>query len=40
MLNEDALPSSAQYASIGTGDLGALAGTALTLIGERPATGR
>ncbi|MDP9168208.1 MAG: aromatic amino acid ammonia-lyase, partial [Actinomycetota bacterium] len=27
-----------QYASIGTGDLAALAGTALTLIGERPAT--
>ena len=38
MLNEDALPELLQYASIGTGDLAALAGTALTLIGERPAT--
>lgn len=38
MLNEDALPVVLEYASIGTGDLGALAGTALTLIGERPAT--
>ena len=36
MLNEDALPELLQYASIGTGDLAALAGTALTLIGERP----
>ena len=40
MLNEDALPELLQYASIGTGDLAALAGTALTLIGERPATAR
>jgi histidine ammonia-lyase len=40
MLNEDALPQLLQYASIGTGDLAALAGTALTLIGERPATTR
>ncbi|MEU0495503.1 aromatic amino acid lyase [Mycobacterium sp. NPDC006124] len=39
MLNDDALPEVLQYASIGTGDLAALAGTALTLIGERPATG-
>lgn len=38
MLNDDALPEVRQYASIGTGDLAALAGTALTLIGERPAT--
>ena len=38
MLNDDALPELLQYASIGTGDLAALAGTALTLIGERPAT--
>jgi histidine ammonia-lyase len=38
MLNEDALPELLQYASIGTGDLAALAGTALTLIGERPST--
>lgn len=38
MLNEDALPIVLEYASIGTGDLGALAGTALTLIGERAAT--
>jgi histidine ammonia-lyase len=38
MLNQDALPELLQYASIGTGDLAALAGTALTLIGERPAT--
>ena len=40
MLNENALPEVLQYASIGTGDLAALAGTALTLIGERPATAR
>lgn len=38
MLNEDALPELLEYASIGTGDLAALAGAALTLIGERPAT--
>jgi histidine ammonia-lyase len=38
MLNDDALPQLLQYASIGTGDLAALAGTALTLIGERPAS--
>lgn len=38
MLNDDALPELLQYASIGTGDLAALAGTALTLIGERPAS--
>ena len=36
MLNDNALPELLQYASIGTGDLAALAGTALTLIGERP----
>ncbi|HEX7827194.1 MAG TPA: aromatic amino acid lyase, partial [Mycobacterium sp.] len=38
MLNQNALPKLLHYASIGTGDLAALAGTALTLIGERPAT--
>jgi histidine ammonia-lyase len=38
MLNQNALPELLHYASIGTGDLAALAGTALTLIGERPAT--
>ncbi|MCW2592239.1 MAG: histidine ammonia-lyase [Mycobacterium sp.] len=38
MLNEDALPELRQYASVGTGDLAPLAGTALTLIGERPAS--
>ena len=39
MLNRNALPTVRAHASIGTGDLGALAGTALTLMGERPATG-
>jgi histidine ammonia-lyase len=39
MLNGNALPTVRGHASIGTGDLGALAGTALTLMGERPATG-
>ncbi|GAB4086004.1 aromatic amino acid ammonia-lyase [Myceligenerans cantabricum] len=38
MLNDDALPAVRTYASVGTGDLSALAGTALTLMGERPAT--
>jgi histidine ammonia-lyase len=38
MLNDDALPELRQYASIGTGDLAPLAGTALTMIGERPAS--
>ncbi|WP_375432549.1 aromatic amino acid lyase [uncultured Friedmanniella sp.] len=38
MLNEDALPTIRRFGSIGTGDLTALASTALTLIGERPAT--
>ncbi|WP_129785773.1 aromatic amino acid ammonia-lyase [Promicromonospora panici] len=38
MLNGNALPTVRAHASIGTGDLGALAGTALTLMGERPAT--
>lgn len=36
MLNDDALPTLRSWASIGTGDLGALAGTALALVGERP----
>lgn len=39
MLNQDALPRVLEYGSIGTGDLSALAGTALTLMGERPASG-
>ncbi|WP_277211162.1 aromatic amino acid ammonia-lyase [Isoptericola croceus] len=39
MLNANALPTVRAHSSIGTGDLGALAGTALTLMGERPATG-
>jgi histidine ammonia-lyase len=38
MLNDDTLPELRHYASIGTGDLAALAGTALTLMGERPAS--
>lgn len=38
MLNEDALPLVLEYGGIGTADLSALAGTALTLMGERPAT--
>ena len=38
MLNDDALPTVLEFGSIGTGDLAALAGTALTLIGERPAS--
>lgn len=36
MLNQGALPRLRAWASIGTGDLGALAGTALALVGERP----
>jgi histidine ammonia-lyase len=38
MLNDDALPTLRRFGSIGTGDLAALAGTALTLMGERPGT--
>jgi len=38
MLAEDALPTVRELGSIGTGDLTALAGTALTLLGERPAS--
>lgn len=38
MLNADALPAVRQFHSIGTGDLAALAGTALALMGERPAS--
>ncbi len=38
MLNDDALPSVLESGTIGTGDLAALAGTALTLMGERPAS--
>lgn len=39
MLNRDSLPAILEYSSIGTGDLSALAGTALTMMGERPASG-
>ena len=38
MLNENALPSVLEFGSIGTADTSALAGTALTLMGERPAS--
>lgn len=38
MLRSDSLPVVRGHAGIGTGDLGPLAGTALTLMGERPAT--
>ncbi|NUJ89761.1 aromatic amino acid lyase [Plantibacter sp. MCCC 1A11337] len=38
MLRRDALPTVRTLGSIGTGDLTALAGTALTLLGERPAS--
>src|SRR5690606_41217827 len=37
MLNEGALPTVREHGSVGTGDLAALAGTALTLLGERRA---
>lgn len=39
MLTSGALPDVRRYGSIGTADLTALAGTALTLVGERPALG-
>ena len=38
MLNSNALPSVLEFGSIGTADTSALAGTALTLMGERPAS--
>lgn len=38
MLNDDALPEVRTFGSVGTGDLAALAGTALTLVGEREAS--
>ncbi|GAB3905567.1 hypothetical protein GCM10029964_101010 [Kibdelosporangium lantanae] len=39
-LNSDSLPAVHKFGAIGTGDLTALAETALTLVGERPwATG-
>src|SRR5690606_41727162 len=38
MLNEGALPTVREHGSVGTGDLAALAGTALTLLGERHAS--
>ncbi|WP_308467881.1 aromatic amino acid lyase [Rathayibacter soli] len=38
MLDTDALPTVLEFNSVGTADLAALAGTALTLMGERPAT--
>lgn len=39
MLNANSLPTIREFGSIGTADLSALCGTALTLLGERPATG-
>lgn len=39
MLNEDTLPDIRNFGGIGTADLPALAGTALTLLGERPTLG-
>jgi histidine ammonia-lyase len=39
MLNSDALPEVREFGGIGTADLPALAGTALTLLGERPTMG-
>ncbi|MET3175268.1 UNVERIFIED_ORG: histidine ammonia-lyase [Arthrobacter sp. UYCu721] len=39
MLNRDALPEVREFGGIGTADLPALAGTALTLLGERPTMG-
>lgn len=36
MLNADALPEVREFGGIGTADLPALAGTALTMLGERP----
>ena len=39
MLNDDALPEVREFGGIGTADLPALAGTALTLLGERPPVG-
>lgn len=38
MINQDALPELRAYGSIGTGDLAALAVTALTMLGERAGT--
>lgn len=37
MLRTGALPTVREHGTVGTGDLAALAGTALTLLGERPA---
>lgn len=37
MLDAGALPTVREHGTVGTGDLAALAGTALTLLGERPA---
>ncbi|WP_284982308.1 aromatic amino acid lyase [Arthrobacter sp. efr-133-TYG-118] len=39
MLNSNSLPTIREFGSIGTADLSALCGTALTLLGERAATG-
>lgn len=39
MLNRDALPEVREFGGIGTADLTSLAGTALTLLGERPTMG-
>lgn len=38
MLDTGALPTVREYGTVGTGDLAALAGTGLTLLGERPAS--
>lgn len=38
MINSDALPRIHDLGTVGTGDLAALAGTALTMVGEREAT--
>lgn len=38
MLDTGALPTVREHGTVGTGDLAALAGTALTLLGERPAS--
>ncbi|WP_458112027.1 aromatic amino acid lyase [Arthrobacter sp. R1-13] len=39
LLNDDTLPEVREFGGIGTADLPALAGTALTLLGERPPMG-
>ncbi|WP_248764170.1 aromatic amino acid lyase [Pseudarthrobacter sp. SSS035] len=39
MLNANSLPTIREFGSVGSADLSALCGAALTLLGERPATG-